>query len=121
MLRAEATDLIRRGPDERHAAPLDRLRECRVFAQKSVTGMNRFRPGALDGGEDRGHVQVALRGGGRPDADGFVRFEHVARVAIRFGVNGDGSDTEPLQGPLDANRDFPPVRDEDFLEQGFLA
>jgi hypothetical protein len=54
--------------------------------------------GDFGGGDDGGHVQIAVGGARRADADGLVGKAHMERVAIGFAVDGDGANAEFAAG-----------------------
>jgi hypothetical protein len=56
----------------------------------------------------------------RPDGHGFVREQHVQRLAIRLGVHRTRLDPHLAQGADDADRDLAAVRDEHLVEHGGL-
>jgi hypothetical protein len=76
--------------------------------------------GHLGGGDDGGHVQIALGGGRRPDADGFVGQAHVLGLGVGLGIHGHGLDAHLAAGALDAQGDFAAIGDEDFFKHGFV-
>jgi len=68
-------------------------------------------------GEQRGDVQVALRGAGRTDRVRLVGVEDMGRRAVGLGEDRDGADPQ-FPGPANnPQRDFPPVGDEHGFEQ----
>src|SRR4029077_14289449 len=96
--------------------PLDALGEIRVFRQESVAGMDRFRTADLRGEQDRRLVQVAVRGGGRPDAHRLVGVTDMRRFAVGLGVNDDGAQPKSSAGALDTQGDLSAVGYEDRSE-----
>jgi hypothetical protein len=92
----------RAGTDEDEAALFDPLGEIGVFRQEAVAGMDRHRVGDFGGADDRRHVQVALGGGRRADADRFVGQADMLEVAIHRGMHGDGADAQLPAGAQDA-------------------
>jgi hypothetical protein len=115
---AHQPDGVRPRTDENEAALLDPLGKIGVLGQKTVAGMNRHRVGDLGGADDRRHVQIALGGGWRADADGFVGQTHVFEFAVHRGMHGDGADAEFPAGAQDAQGDFAAVGDDDLFEHG---
>ena len=53
-----------------------------------------------------GHVEIAVGGARRADADGLVGKAHVQRMAVGFAVNGDRANAEFPTCVDDAQRDF---------------
>ena len=80
--------------------------------------MDRFGPGPVCDLNEALADEVALGGGGRADAVGLVRRQHVGGEPIGLGVHGDGADTELARAADDAQGDFAPVRDEERADQG---
>ncbi len=71
--------------------------------------------GARDDVEDRLGVEVTLGGALAPEGVGLVGQSHVQRVAVEFGVHGDGGDAHLSTGAHDAHRDLAAIGDQDFL------
>src|SRR5690606_1943181 len=94
------------------------LGKVRLFRQITVAGMDGVDAREQRGAHDVRDVQVALRGGGRPDAISFVGQQDVQRLAIRLRVDGDGPDPQLPAGANDAHRDLASVGDQDLLKQG---
>lgn len=78
--------------------------------------MDSLRARQPGGGEDRGGVEVAVRGGRRPDAERFVGQAHVGGVSVRLRVHDDGLDAQFMAGPLYAQGDFAAVGDENLMK-----
>ena len=113
---AHDPDRLGRRADEGEAAALDALGEVGVLGQEAVAGMDRLGVGHLGGGDDRRHVEVALRGRRRADADRLVGELHVLRVAVGLRIDDDRLDAELAAGALDAQGDLAAVGDQDLLE-----
>ena len=116
VLDAEASHLLRRGADEGDAVRLHRFRKLSVLAQKPVAGKDRLGARAERRIENRFAVEVARGCRGRPDADALVGFEHVQRISVGFGVNGNRTDAQPLQRANDTTGDLAAIGDQNFLE-----
>ena len=89
--------------------------ELGVFGEESVAGMDGVRarvPGRLEQGGD---AQIALARVRWPDADGLVGAADVERVLVGRGVDRDAGQAELAACADDAERDLPPVRDEDLV------
>ena len=97
------------------------LGEARVFRKKPVAGMNGVRAGDLAGGDDRGDIEIAVLRGRRPDADALVGELDVHRLLVGGRIDGDGGDAEFLGRAHDAQRDLPPVCDQDLVEHAIRA
>ena len=105
-----------RRADEGEAAALHPLGEVGVFGEEAVAGVDRLGVGDLGGRDDGRHVEVALRRGRGPDADGFVGELDVLGVAVGLGIDHHRLDAELAAGALDPQGDFPAVGDQDLLE-----
>src|ERR1041384_1357749 len=78
--------------------------------------MNRVDVEDLSRADDRGNVQVTLRGRRWSNAGGFVGETDVQRIAIDVAVNGDSLDAHLLARPNNATGDLAAIGDQDFLE-----
>ena len=72
--------------------------------------------GDLGGADDGGDVQVAARALGRSDADGLVGETDVGAVAVGFGIDRHGLDSQFLASADYADGNLAPVGDEDLLK-----
>src|SRR5512143_1808606 len=115
---AHQADVVGTRADEGEAGRFHALGKVGVFRQEAVTGVDRLGVSDLGGGDDRRHVQVALRRRCRPDAYRFVGQFHVLGVAVGFGIHGDRLDAPFAAGALDTQRNFSAVGDEDFFKHG---
>src|SRR5690606_16542316 len=115
---AHQADGVGLRPDEDEAGLLHPLGEIGVLAEEAVAGVDRLGVGDLGGGDDRGHVEVALRRGRRADAHRFVGHRHVLEVAVHGRVHRDRADPERVAGAQDAQRDLAAVGDHDLVEHG---
>ena len=97
---------FRRRPDELDVRRAAHFGKIGVLAEQSVTGMNGIDVGDFRGGDDGGHVEIAVGGTRRPDADGLVGEANMERVAIGLAVDGDGADAEFPAGVHDAQSNF---------------
>ena len=66
--------------------------------------------------DDAGDVQVTASAFSWADANRFVRETGVQAVAVGLGVDGHGANAQILAGANDAQRNFAPVRNQDFLK-----
>ena len=113
---AHQADMLGLRPDEGDAVLLDDLGEARVLRQKAVAGMDRFGAGDLAGRDDRGNVEIGLRGRRRADAHALIGQPHMHRIGVGGGMDRDGRDAHLLAGAVDAKRDLAAIGDEDFFE-----
>jgi hypothetical protein len=112
---AHDLDGFGRGTDEGHAARRDGARELGVLREEAVPRVHGVGAGAVDDVKDRLGVEVALGGALAAERVGLVGQAHVQRVAIEFGVDGDGGDAHLSTGAHDAHRDLAAIGDQDFL------
>ena len=99
-------------PDEDEVVLLARRDERRVLGEEPVAGMHRVAARRLGGRDDARDAEVAVGGGGRPDAHRLVGERHVQRVGVGRRVHGDGLDVELVERADHAHGDLPTVRDE---------
>jgi hypothetical protein len=104
------------GADELQAHALQDLGEARVLGEKPVAGVDGLGTRQLGGGDDGGHVQVALGGGRGSYADRFVGELVVQGVPVGGGVDRHAPYAELAAGPDYPERDLPPVGDEDLAD-----
>ena len=77
--------------------------------------MHGVRTRAADHVENRLGVEVALGSRLTPEGVGLIGQAHVQRVAVEFGVHGDGGDAHLSTGAHHAHRDLAAIGDQDFL------
>ena len=107
---------FRRRSDELDIGGAADFSEVGVLTQQAVAGMNRVDVGDFSGGDDGGHIQIAVGGTRRPDADGLVGKANVERVAVGFAVDGDGANAEFPAGVQNAQRNFAAIGNQDLTE-----
>ena len=94
------------------------LRKICAFAQKTIARVNRVTPLGLRDVDDFGHVQI--RAGACPlQAEGLASQLHMQGLTIVQGVNGHAVNVHVVCGADQANCNFAPVGDQNFLEHGF--
>ena len=113
---AHHADMFGPGADEGDAVFLDDLGESGVLRQKAVAGMDRFGAGDLAGRDDRGNVEIGLRGRAAGRCTRFHRPAHMHGLGVGGGMHRHGGDAHLLAGADDAKRDFAAIGDEDFFE-----
>ena len=101
---------------ELNVAARAHFREMPVFREESVARMNCVDVGNLRGADDAINLEIALRAGGRPNANGFIRKLDMEAFQVGLGIDGDSLDPELFACPNDPQGDFAAVGDEDFLE-----
>jgi hypothetical protein len=87
-----------------------------VLGQEAVARVDRVGLRDLRRADQRGHVEVALLGRRRPDADRLVGEEHVLEVAVGLRIDGHGLDAHLAARAQDAQRDLAAIGDQDFLD-----
>jgi hypothetical protein len=105
-----------RRPNELDLAALADFREVRVLGQETVPGMDRIHVAHFGGAHDPVDLQITFRAGRRADTNRFVGQLDMERIDVGFGIDGESPDPQLLAGPDDAERDFAPIRDKNFLE-----
>ncbi len=113
---AHEADGLALRPDEHEAGFFHALGEVRVLGQEAVAGMDSHRVRDLGSADDRGHVEVAVPGLRRPDADGLVGEQHVLEGAVGGRVHGHRLDAELAARPQDAERYLAAIRDDYLVE-----
>ena len=83
--------------------------------------MDRLAARRLRRGDDRRHVQVALRGGGRADADGAVGEPCVQCAVVGGRVDRHRFHPELVESADHAHRDLAAIRNEDAGEHHWFA
>ena len=97
---------------------LHHLGEAGILREEAVAGMDRLGAGVHGRGDDCRDVQVAPRGGRRPDADRIVREPDVQRLGVGGRRLLDRLCPELVQRADHADRDLSAVGDEDLAEHG---
>ena len=69
-----------------------------IFRQKAIARMNGIRTGYFRRRNQRGNVQITLRGRCGTDAHGFVRQLDVQALAVGLGMHGNGGNTQLAAG-----------------------
>ncbi len=91
----------------------DGLREIRVFGQKSVTGINRARPGQETRGDHHRNVRIIA---GRADEHGLTREIVPGLADIGLGYDGHGGNVFLMQREKKPFGDFAAIRHQNFLQ-----
>ncbi len=104
------------GADEHDTGGLQRAREGLALGQEAVAGMHRFGAGLLAGLDDFLDQEIALGRGRRSDEHGLVGHLDMQRIAIGFGIDGDGLDTHLAGGLDDPAGDLAAIGDQNFFE-----
>jgi hypothetical protein len=107
--------------DEDDAAFFETTRELLVLGEEAVARVHRLGAGLFAGGDDLVHHQIRFLGRCRADTHGFVGHQHVHRVLVGFGIDGDRLDTHLLGGLHDPAGNFAAVGDQYFLEHLYFS
>ena len=112
---AEEIEGVRGRADEGDAALHASPGEVRILAQEPVAGMDGVTARPLRGPDDRLPVEV---GGGAPSRERhhLVRARRVQGPRVVLGANRDHGEPQVRRTSRDADRDLPPIRDEDAPE-----
>ena len=113
---AEAVDGLGAGADPDQPGVDDLLGEAAVLGEEAVARVHRVGTGLVRDLDQLVLQQVGVAGRGAAEGVGLVGDLDVERVAVRLGVDGDGSDAVVRAGAGDADRDLTPVGDEDFAD-----
>jgi hypothetical protein len=92
------------------------LGEARILGQEAVARMHGIGAGDLAGRQQRRHVEIAVAGRRRADADAFVGEPDMHGVGVGGGMHRDRQDAELLAGAQHPQRDLAAIGDEDFVE-----
>ncbi len=114
---AHGVDRARIGADEGDAGGGQRLLERFLLGEEAVAGMDRLGAGLLASVDDLVDQQIGLRRRRRTDQDLFVGLTHMQRIGVRFGIDRNRLDAEPLAGADDAAGDLAAIGDQDLVEQ----
>ena len=82
--------------------------------------MDRLDIGDLGRGNDRGHIQIAVRRPRRPDADGLIGKADVQRITVGLAVHGNRANAEFPARVQYAQRDFATIGNQNFTKHAFL-
>ena len=113
--------MLRSRADELHIVFSQDLGEAGILGQKAVARMHGLGAGNFAGSEQRRNAEIAVLGGRRANADALVGKPHVHGVGVRGRVHRHRGDAELLAGAQDAQRNFPAVGDQDFVEHRGLS
>ncbi|MNU55664.1 hypothetical protein D3C71_447460 [compost metagenome] len=113
---AHGADGVGTWADENRTRFLNRFRKRCPFGEKTITGVNSACARQLHGKQDSRHVEIALAGRSRADADGGIGRLQIIRILVRFRIDHDGLQAEFTAGALHAECDFAAIGDEDAVE-----
>ena len=107
--------------DEDETALFHAFGEVGVFRQEAVARVDGDGVGHFRRTDDRGHIQVAVLGGGRPDAHRLIGELDVFSVAVSHRVQAHGLDAEGATRPLDTQGDFAAIGYDNFFNHGWRS
>ena len=113
---AHDADVFRRRADECDVMFFKNFGEARVFRQKAVARVYGIRARDLASSKQPWNVEIAVGGCRRADAHAFIRQAHMHRIRVRGRVHGNRGNSQFLARALDAQCDFTPVCDQNFVE-----
>ena len=113
---AHQADMLGPRTDKLHIVIGENFGETGVLREKSIARMHGVGAGDLAGRKQGRDVEVAVLGGGRADADALVGEPHMHGVRVRGRMHRHRRNAEFFARPQHAQRDFPPVGDQDFIE-----
>src|SRR6266700_5320605 len=90
--------------------------EMGVLRKKAIAGMNGLGVGDLSGGDDAGHIHVAVCAAWGADAHRLVGKTDVERIAVGLRVNRHRTDAQFLAGADNADSNFPAIGNQDLLK-----
>ena len=108
-------------PDEMQIVIGEDFGKAGVFRQKAVAGMHRVGAGDLAGRQQRRHVEIAVLGRRRADADALVGQPHMHGVGVGGGMHRDGRDAEFLARAQNPQCDLAAIGYQDLVEHVFLT
>ena len=118
---AHQPDVFGFRPDEMQIVIGEDFRKAGVLRKKAVAGVHRVGAGDLAGGQQRWHIEIAVLGRRRADADALVGEAHMHGVGVGGGMHRDGSDAEFLARAQNTQCDFAAIGYQDLVEHGVLG
>jgi hypothetical protein len=113
---AHRADVLGLGADPGDAVGFDDFGKARVFRQEAIARMDCIGLGDLGRRDDRGDVEIAVLGRGRPDADRMVGQADMHGISVGGGMDRHRLDAHFLGCAMDAQRDFAAVGDQQALD-----
>lgn len=113
---AHGTDSFGGGTDENEACGFDGLGEAGVLREETIAGVDCIGAALPCCLKHRLDVEVGFRGL-RSDLDRLVGEPNSQHVGVGRAVNLDSLDPQSASGPDDADRDLPPVGDQNLLQR----
>ena len=118
---AHQADMLGPRTDELHVVLGENFGEAGVLGEKAVARMHGVGAGDLARREQRRNIEVAVLGRRRTDAHALIGEPHVHGVLVRGRMHGHRRDAEFLARAQHAERDLPPVGDQNFIEHRAVA
>ena len=97
------------GSDKADIAFLAQICEAGVLRKEPEARMNGVRPHGHCGGDNALHIQIALAGRGRSDADGLICQQRVQGIPVRLRIDRHRLDAHFPAGPDHSHRDLASV------------
>ncbi len=113
---AHQADGFRLRPDPREPALFHALGKIGTLGQEAVARVDGDRVRDFRGTDDRGHVQVAVAAGRRPDAHRFISQQDMLESRIGGRMHGDRLDAQLAAGPQDPQRYFASIGNDDLVQ-----
>ena len=113
VLQAHGGNRLRVRPDPDQAGVDHGLRECRIFGQEAVTGVDRLRAGGQGGGDDPVTAQIGFAHRAGTDRDSGIGHADMQRIGIGIRMDGDGADAHRARGADDAAGDLAAIGDQE--------
>ena len=107
--------------DELQPALPAQVGKLRILREKAIARMDGVTARLQGGGEEGGHVEVAVRRLGRADAHGLGGQLHMEGVGVGGGVDRHRLYLQLPAGTDDPHRDLAPVGDQDTMEHSVTA
>src|SRR5579883_1503857 len=109
-------DHIRFGADEDETGSVADIRELGILRQEAISRMDRLCIRKMRRTYDARNIKVTLSTGSGADTDRFIGKTNVKRMAVSFGINGDGLHAHFATRTNNTKGDLAAIGYEDFIE-----
>ena len=116
MFQAKTLHLLRSGTNKGNSRRLAGRDEGRVFAEKTVAGVDRLGATGAGNFQDFVAVEVGVGCTALAEAVGFIGLTHMQTTGVDVGVDRHGSDAHFAQGTNNSGGDGTAVGNQYFLE-----
>jgi len=113
---ADKCQSFRIGADEDNLLLFTAPGKIRVFSKEAIAGMDDLCTGLMGNLDDALHVQVAVDGCSRADADRLISHLDMKAAAVNLGVNGHCRNRHLLAGFNDADSNLSPIGNKYFFK-----